>query len=165
MIAGDNLRRNTTLSGPDPDTSGFKGPYTDKSNNEREQLAIGFNCMNYGFHGGPKKEEPTLYRHHLPEKSWIDTNCPDGIRLELQFPSCWNGEMDGGDGHKSHVAYPEWINGGDCPAGFDRRLPQLMYETIVATDQFVGKGGKYVLGNGDPTGESARSASELGVPS
>ncbi|KAI4260058.1 MAG: hypothetical protein L6R42_004231 [Xanthoria sp. 1 TBL-2021] len=152
MIAGDNLRRNTTLSGPDPDESGFKGPYTDKSNDEREQLAIGFNCMNYGLNGGQKKEEPTLYRHHLPEKSWIDANCPDGIRLELQFPSCWNGNMDGGESHKSHVAYPEWINGGDCPAGFDRRFPQLMYETIVATDQLVGKGGKYVLGNGDPTG-------------
>ncbi|KAL8878557.1 MAG: hypothetical protein Q9198_003654 [Flavoplaca austrocitrina] len=152
MIAGDNLRRNTTLSGPDPDESGFKGPYTDKTNNEREQLAIGFNCMNYGFSGGPKKEEPTLYRHHLPEKSWIDANCPDGIRLELQFPSCWNGEMDGGEDHKDHVAYPEWINGGNCPAGFDKRFPQLMYETIVATEKFIGKGGKFVLGNGDPTG-------------
>ncbi|KAL8999034.1 MAG: hypothetical protein Q9169_002032 [Polycauliona sp. 2 TL-2023] len=151
MIAGDNLRRNTTLSGPDPDTSGFKGPYSDKTNNEREQLAIGFNCMNYGFNGGPKIEEATLYRHHLPEKSVIDT-CGDGMRLELQFPSCWNGEMDGGPDHKDHVAYPEWINGGDCPAGFDKRFPQLMFETIVATEKFIGKSGKFVLGNGDPTG-------------
>ncbi|KAL8659859.1 MAG: hypothetical protein Q9226_000224 [Calogaya cf. arnoldii] len=152
MIAGDNLRRNTTLSGPDPDTSGFKGPYSDKSNNEREQLAIGFNCMNYGFNGKPKNEEDALYRHHMPEKSWIDEHCGDGIRLELQFPSCWNGEMDGGVDHKDHVAYPEWINGGDCPAGFDRRFPALMFETIVETEKFVGKGGKFVLGNGDPTG-------------
>ncbi|KAL9598292.1 MAG: hypothetical protein Q9219_004593 [cf. Caloplaca sp. 3 TL-2023] len=150
MISGTNLRRNTTLSGPDP--SDFTGPFSDEDNSQREQRAIGFNCMNYGHNGSPSKDEPTLYRHSLPEKSWIDSNCPDGIRLELQFPSCWNGEMDGGESHKSHVAFPNWINGGDCPAGFDRRLPALMYETIVATDQFIGKGGKFVLGNGDPTG-------------
>ncbi len=155
MIAGDNLRRNTTLSGPDPDESGFAGPYTDKTNNEREQLALGFNCMNYAFNGG--KDEPTLYRHHMPEKSWIDANCGDGIRLELQFPSCWNGEMDGGENHKDHVAYPEWINGGNCPAGFDKRFPQLKFETIVRTENFIGKGGKFVLGNGDPTGKSSRT--------
>ncbi|KAI4180701.1 MAG: hypothetical protein L6R41_007056 [Letrouitia leprolyta] len=150
MISGTNLRRNTTLSGPDP--SDFTGPFTDEDNESREQRAIGFNCMNYGHNGSPAKNEPTLYRHSMPEKSWIDSNCPDGIRLELQFPSCWNGEMDGGEKHKDHVAFPNWINGGDCPAGFDRRLPSLMYETIVATDQFIGKGGKFVLGNGDPTG-------------
>ncbi|KAL8781079.1 MAG: hypothetical protein Q9203_001263 [Teloschistes exilis] len=150
MISGDNHRRNTTLSGPDP--SDFAGPFTDESNSEREQRAIGFNCMNYGHNGSPAKNEPTLYRHSLPEKSWLDANCPDGIRLELQFPSCWNGDMDGGDKHKSHVAFPNWINGGDCPAGFDRRLPSLMYETIYGTDQFIGKGGKFVVGNGDPTG-------------
>lgn len=151
MIAGSNYRRNTTLSGPDP--SEFRGPFSDESNEDREQRAIGFNCMNYGHNGSPAKNEPTLYRHSLPEKSWIDSNCPDGIRLELQFPSCWNGNMDGGEKHKSHVAYPNWINGGDCPAGFDHRFPALMYETIVATDQFIGKGGIFVLGNGDPTGE------------
>ncbi|KAL9006607.1 MAG: hypothetical protein Q9188_000644 [Gyalolechia gomerana] len=150
MISGTNLRRNTTLSGPDP--SDFTGPFTDEDNDSREQRAIGFNCMNYGHNGSPAKNEPTLYRHSMPEKSWIDSNCPDGIRLELQFPSCWNGEMDGGEDHKDHVAFPNWINGGDCPAGFDRRFPALMYETIVATDQFIGKSGKFVLGNGDPTG-------------
>ncbi|KAL8842243.1 MAG: hypothetical protein Q9170_000569 [Blastenia crenularia] len=150
MISGTNLRRNTTLPGPDP--SEFVGPFSDEDNDQREQRAIGFNCMNYGHNGSPAKDEPTLYRHSLPEKSWLDANCPDGLRLELQFPSCWNGEMDGGEKHKSHVAFPNWINGGDCPAGFDRRLPSLMYETIVGTDQFIGKGGKFVLGNGDPTG-------------
>lgn len=152
MISGSNYRRNTTLSGPDP--SDFVGPFNDEDNDQREQRAIGFNCMNYGHNGSPAKNEPTLYRHSLPEKSWLDSNCPDGLRLELQFPSCWNGNMDGGDKHKSHVAFPNWINGGDCPAGFDRRLPSLMYETIYGTDQFIGKGGKFVLGNGDPTGKS-----------
>ena len=146
MIAGTNTRRNSTLPGPDP--SDNYGPFTDDDNSKREERALGFNCMNYAG-----EAEPTLYRHHLPEKSWLDANCPDGLRLELQFPSCWNGEMDGGKDHKDHVAYPEWINGGNCPAGFDRRVPALMYETIYATDKFVGKGGSFVLGNGDPTGK------------
>ncbi|KAL9045923.1 MAG: hypothetical protein Q9214_001120 [Letrouitia sp. 1 TL-2023] len=151
MIAGSNYNRNWSLSGPDPDT--FTGPWNDDTNEQREQRATGFNCMNYGHNGGAAKNEPTLYRHHLPEKSWLDSNCPDGLRMELQFPSCWNGDMDGGKKHKSHVAYPNWINGGDCPKGFDRRLPSLMYETIVATDKFIGKSGKFVISNGDPTGK------------
>ncbi|KAI4163687.1 MAG: hypothetical protein LQ342_002721 [Letrouitia transgressa] len=150
MIAGNNYNRNWSLSGPDPDT--FTGPWNDDTNEQREQRATGFNCMNYGHNGAAAKNEPTLYRHHLPEKSWLDSNCPDGLRMELQFPSCWNGEMDGGKKHKSHVAYPNWINGGDCPKGFDKRLPSLMYETIVATDKFIGKSGKFVISNGDPTG-------------
>ncbi|KAL9009588.1 MAG: hypothetical protein Q9173_005394 [Seirophora scorigena] len=147
MIAGTNTRRNTTLSGPDPNK--FRGPFTDEDNEQREERATGFNCMNYA---APERAEDALSRHTLPEKSWIDSNCPDGIRLELAFPSCWNGEMDGGEQHKSHVAFPNWIKAGDCPAGFDRRFPGLMFETIVATDQFIGKNGKFVLGNGDPTG-------------
>lgn len=40
MIAGDNLRRKTNLSSPDPDESGFKGPYTHEINDECKQLAI-----------------------------------------------------------------------------------------------------------------------------
>ncbi|KAL8656412.1 MAG: hypothetical protein Q9210_000271 [Variospora velana] len=147
MISGTNTRRNTTLSGPDP--SKYRGPFPDENNAQREERAIGFNCMNYA---NPLMAEDALSRHHIPEKSWIDSNCPDGIRMELEFPSCWNGEMDGGEQHKSHVAFPNWIKSGDCPPGFDRRLPALMYETIVATDEFIGKSGKFVLGNGDPTG-------------
>ncbi|KAL8972761.1 MAG: hypothetical protein Q9183_000376 [Haloplaca sp. 2 TL-2023] len=136
MIAGTNTRRNSTLPGPDPDES--FGPFPDDDNAKREERALGFNCMNYG--GNP---EPTLYRHHMPEKAFLDANCPDGLRLELQFPSCWNGEMDGGKDHKNHVAYPEFIGGGNCPAGFDRRVPSLLYETIYATDKFAGKGYGY----------------------
>ncbi|KAI4155291.1 MAG: hypothetical protein LQ341_000203 [Variospora aurantia] len=147
MISGSNTRRNTTLSGPDP--SKHLGPFPDENNSQREERAIGFNCLNYA---NPSLAENALSRHHLPEKSWIDSNCPDGIRLELGFPSCWNGEMDGGEEHKSHVAFPHWIKAGDCPPGFDKRLPTMLYETIVDTGKFIGKSGKFVLGNGDPTG-------------
>jgi hypothetical protein len=32
--------------------------------------------------------------------------CPDGLRAQIFFPSCWNGvDLDSAD-HKSHVVYP-----------------------------------------------------------
>lgn len=89
----------------------------------------------------------------MPDKAFLDANCEDGIRLELQFPSCWNGQKHGGPTHKNHVAYPDGVITGNCPKGYDLRLISLFYETIVATDHFKGKGGKFVLANGDPSGE------------
>lgn len=109
---------------------------------------MGFNCLNYA----KNTPEPSLSRHFMPEKSYLDQNCPDGVRLELMFPSCWNGELDGGSEHKAHVAFPDGVMVGNCPKGYDRRLVSLFYETIVATDQFKDKNGKFVFSNGDPTG-------------
>jgi hypothetical protein len=60
--------------------------------------------------------------------------------------------MDGGKDHKSHVAFPDGVMVGNCPEGYDRRLVSLFYETIVATDLFKEKNGKFVFSNGDPTG-------------
>lgn len=35
-----------------------------------------------------------------------DIKCPDGLRAQIFFPSCWNGvDLDSAD-HKSHVVYP-----------------------------------------------------------
>lgn len=145
MIAGTNRNRNSSL--PDPDSNPL-GPWVDESQGLREQRALGFNCLNY-----PKNiPEPTLSRHFMPEKSYLDQNCPDGLRLELMFPSCWNGKLDGGSEHKAHVAFPDRVIVGNCPEGYDRRLVSLLFETIVATDQFKGKNGRFVFSNGDPTG-------------
>ncbi|MCJ1266538.1 hypothetical protein MMC22_006423 [Lobaria immixta] len=145
MIAGTNRNRNSSLPDPDPNPL---GPWTGESQDLREQRALGFNCLNY-----PKNEpEPSLSRHFMPEKSYLDQNCPDGVRLELMFPSCWNGELDGGSEHKTHVAFPDGVMVGNCPKGYDRRLVSLFFETIVATDQFKGKNGQFVFSNGDPTG-------------
>ena len=145
MIAGNNFNRNSTL--PDPDPSPL-GPWPNESQEKRAQRAIGFNCLHYAA----GNDEPSLMRHELPTKEFMDQNCADGIRLELMFPSCWNGEKDSLPLHKSHVAYPDGVSVGNCPKGYDRRLVTLFYETIVATDQFKGKPGKFVLANGDPTG-------------
>lgn len=67
------------------------------------------------------------------------------------FPSCWNGENDS-DNHKSHVQYPDLVNGGTCPEGFEKRIPSLFYETIWQTYDFKGLPGTFMFANGDPTG-------------
>jgi hypothetical protein len=111
------------------------------------QKSLGFNCMNYN-----KAPEGSRYRHFLPDKDFMDENCANGIRAEIMFPSCWNGKDVTSDDHKSHVAYPSMIDGGECPEGFDTRLPTLFYETIWNTYAFKGKAGQFVWSNGDPTG-------------
>lgn len=145
MIAGDNFKRNSSLPNPDPNPL---GPWPDSSQEQRAQRALGFNCLHYAA----GNDEPSLMRHEMPSKDFIDAHCTDGIRLELFFPSCWNGQKDSTPGHKSHVAYPDGVQTGNCPKGYDRRLISLFYETIVATDHFKGKPGQFVLANGDPTG-------------
>lgn len=145
MISGNNRNRNTSIPNPDPKPL---SPWPDESQELRAQRAIGFNCLHYDREG-----EPALFRHSLPDKGYLDEHCTDGVRLELMFPSCWNGELDGGKDHKSHVAFPDGVGVGNCPPGYDRRLVTLFYETIVATDWFKGRNGKFVFSNGDPTGE------------
>lgn len=149
MISGNNYNRNCSIPDPDPNPL---GPWPNDSQDSLAERAIGFNCLNY------KKgsDEPSLMRHHMPDKAFLDANCADGIRLELMFPSCWNGQKDG-EKHKSHVAFPDGVMTGNCPQGYDRRLVSLFYETIIATDAYVGKAGQFVFSNGDPTGSCARS--------
>lgn len=100
----------------------------------------------------PNADEGTLTRHYLPDKDFLDANCPDGLRLELMFPSCWNGKDVDSPDHQSHVAYPSLVMDGYCPKGYEHRLVSLLFETIWATNEFKGMDGKFVLANGDPTG-------------
>jgi hypothetical protein len=95
MIAGNpNLRQ---FDGLFPDTDLSSWPTYPSDQFFLEQRALGFNCLNYA-----KTPEPSLYRHQLPSKEYMDANCTDGLRLELAFPSCGNGSLDSSD-HKSHV--------------------------------------------------------------
>lgn len=85
----------------------------------------------------------------------METKCPDGIRLEVLFPICWNGEdlTSSSPNYTSHVAYSSaGANGGSCPAGYDVVINQLLYETIYPTGSYIGRNGFYTLSNGDPTG-------------
>ncbi|KAI9890318.1 MAG: hypothetical protein M1814_004228 [Vezdaea aestivalis] len=145
MIAGDNRLRNFSWPVPDPPLSSWSGDQV--SQPALNQKALGFNCLNYG-----RTPEPSLGRHFLPNKTFLDANCAHGIRLELMFPSCWNGKDKDSPTHKTHVAYPNLVKTGDCPPGFQTKLPTLFFETIWNTAAFAGKPGRFLLGNGDPTG-------------
>ncbi|KAI5297576.1 hypothetical protein KEM55_004506 [Ascosphaera atra] len=145
MLAGDQYLRNFSLPVPDPPKSEWKGVET--TQHSLMQKALGFNCLNYNA-----AAEASLYRHTFPEKNWMDQHCTDGLRLEIAFPSCWNGkDLDSSD-HRSHVAYPSLVQDGVCPEGFETRIVSLFYETIWNTYAFKGVEGRFVLANGDPTG-------------
>lgn len=148
MIAGDSNLRNSSLPVPDPPKSEWSGEQVSES--ALRQKALGFNCLDYS-----KEPEPTLFRHFLPDKNYLAGNCRDGVRMELMFPSCWNGETNSPD-HKAHVAYPDLGITGNCPEGYDKRLPSILFETIWDTNAFKDKEGQFVLSNGDSTGKRSR---------
>ncbi|KAJ8128566.1 hypothetical protein O1611_g5067 [Lasiodiplodia mahajangana] len=150
MVAGSNYRRDYTVGdpySPDPPQSNWAA-LKQTGQSDLEQRAIGFNCLNY-----QAPAEASLFRHYMPNKTFTDANCPDGLRLELMFPSCWNGELDS-ETHKTHVAYPDLVGNGDCPSTHTQRLVTLFFETIWDTNaaQFQGKSGSFVMSNGDRTG-------------
>lgn len=146
MISGDTNKRKWVGPWPVPDQSDW-GP-DDTTQEALASKALGFNCMNYVT----GKDEPTFGYPYLREKSFLDANCPDGIRAEILFPSCWDGKNLDSDDHKSHVAFPSLIQDGTCPDTHPVYLPILFYETIWQTNAFVGVNGKFVFANGDPTG-------------
>ena len=150
MMSGDTDRRKYTLGDPnepDPEKSTW-GSLGQTKQSDLAQRALGFNCLNYD-----RDPEGTLYRHKLPDKEFLDANCKDGVRFELMFPSCWNGEDLSSPNHKDHVAFPDLVMTGTCPDDFPVRLPSLLYEVIWDTNAFKSKNGRFVIANGDPTGK------------
>ncbi|OJJ48972.1 hypothetical protein ASPZODRAFT_60273 [Penicilliopsis zonata CBS 506.65] len=145
MLAGDTYQRNFTWPIPDPPKSDWTGAQL--SQKALQQKALGFNCLNYAV-----AAEPSLYRHFLPNKTFIDEQCVDGVRFELMFPSCWNGKDVDSPDHKSHMAYPTLVMDGDCPEGYESRLVSMFFETIWNTYAFKDVEGEFVIANGDPTG-------------
>ncbi len=151
MIAGNNSRRDYTLGDvtqPDPPKS-FWAELNQTSQSDLAQRAIGFNCLNYN-----KAPEGSLYRHSLPDKTYLDENCLDGVRFELMFPCCWNGKDIDSPNHQEHVAYPNLVMTGDCPPDYPVRLVSLFFETIWGTFAYQNRSGQFVLSNGDTRGLS-----------
>jgi hypothetical protein len=145
MLAGDPYQRNFTWPVPDPPKSSWTGAQSSQA--ALRQKALGFNCLNY-----ETTAEASLYRHFLPNKTYLDEHCTDGVRFELMFPSCWNGKDTDSEDHQSHVAYPSLVMDGTCPEGYETRLVSLFYETIWNTYAFKDADGYFALSNGDPTG-------------
>lgn len=80
--------------------------------------------------------------------------CPDGLRAQVFFPSCWDGvNLDSPD-HKSHMAYPSMYNNGFCPSSHPKRFISIFYEVIWNTQGFewYSDTQPFMMSNGDPTG-------------
>lgn len=146
MISGDSQRRSLSLPVPDPEKSNWQ--LRDKTQDALSQKDLGCNCL------GSKESEPSLARHFMPTKSFLDANCPDGIRMELMFPSGWDREHLDSPNHKDHVAFSDLVLDGRCPQGFESRLPSMHYEVVWNTSAFRDSNGTFVLANGDTTGYS-----------
>jgi hypothetical protein len=70
------------------------------------------------------------------------------------FPACWDGENLDSPDHKSHMAYPDGIDNGQCPTSHPIHLVSIFYEVYFDVARFnaLNDGGRFVLANGDPTG-------------
>lgn len=112
----------------------------------RAQQAINYVCLDFTKGSYSSNSFPT-------------TNCPDGLRAQIVFPSCWDGvNLDSPD-HKSHVAFPTGISTGRCDdPNFPVRLVTIFYEVFYNVGDFAnmwyGSKSPFVLANGDTTGYS-----------
>ena len=144
MLSGDSTRRHFDLPVPDPEKSSWHTE--DKTQEALAQKAIGFSCLH------PQRHERSLARHFLPDKTFLDSNCPGGLRGEVMFPSCWDGQRVDHPNHKGHVAFSDLVLGGVCPESHPHRLPSVHYEVTWDTFSFNWRPGTFVFANGDATG-------------
>ncbi|KAI0385705.1 WSC domain-containing protein [Hypomontagnella monticulosa] len=130
MVSGDPyLRSNDTSSYTYGDSSHASRLVSDR---------VSFACLDSS---GSMPEQNYLFR----------TDCDNGLRAQIQFPSCWDGrdyQMD-----QSHVAYMSAIDNGVCPPSHPRQLVHLFFEVIYGVNDVPKEdGGRFVFANGDPTG-------------
>jgi hypothetical protein len=106
-----------------------------------EDLAVNYKCLNY--QGQPSDH-----------KGFPEQNCPDGVRAEITFPSCWDGKNLDSEDHKSHMAYPTTtFEAGACPPTHPHHLVVLKTEWIFETFKYQWSGKQpFVWSHGDPTG-------------
>jgi len=100
---------------------------------------VSFNCIDYT---APAPETPNM----------ANTNCPQGLRAQIQFQSCWDGvTLYAAD--QSHVAYMSRIDNGVCPPTHPYLLPHLFFEIYYWPNEIdQSEGGQFVFANGDTTG-------------
>lgn len=107
------------------------------------QNVVSFVCLNYAT-GSPQTST-------LPAGP-----CPQGLRAQIIFPSCWNGkDLDSFD-HVSHMAYPlgdSPDNGDACPSTHPIRFITLFYEFIWNVGSQPNNG-SWMFANGDSIGYS-----------
>ena len=146
MIAGDSNRRTYNASSFQDQAIDFVCMGTSHGPSQKQVMTVGFRTDFTTDHS----DDPDW----AERPSFFDHNCPDGMRAQVFFPSCWDGvNLDSPD-HKSHMAYPiQNFNDGDCPDSHPVHLVSLFYEMITSVDKFDYWGpGTWVLANGDTTG-------------
>ncbi|KAJ2902906.1 glyoxal oxidase precursor [Zalerion maritima] len=150
MIAGFSSLRSAPVGWTDAYTLTTDASiYGGQSQDVLQWAAIGFNCL----FTDNRDAEPSFYRHYLPSIDEVEQlNCEGGLRTEIVFPSCWNGDDFNESDIHAHVKYPDLSETGACPEGYDTRLPTLMYEVVWEVASFIGMEGRLVLSNGDSTG-------------
>ncbi|KAF2153926.1 putative WSC domain protein, partial [Myriangium duriaei CBS 260.36] len=124
-------------------------PFKRSFSNDFAGQAVSFVCLDYSGSGAGGEW------NYLPDHA-----CPDGIRAQVFFPSCWDGKNTDSADHKSHVVYPESgsYNGGTCPSSHPVQLVSIFFEVIFDTSKFTfwqgtsGTKQPFVFGMGDPTG-------------
>ncbi|TEB24315.1 hypothetical protein FA13DRAFT_1766064 [Coprinellus micaceus] len=128
--------------------------------------AVSFRCWDSPDPFGPSNTYPPGAGQydtiHLPNKK-----CDGGIRSNIFFPSCWDGENVDTPDHSSHMAFPLGtvnpnvgilgFSGNGCPASHPVRVPNVLYETYWDTAKFndlwpTDGEQPLVLSMGDPTG-------------
>ncbi|KAF2703137.1 WSC-domain-containing protein [Pleomassaria siparia CBS 279.74] len=93
-----------------------------------------------------------------PDSKGLPTTKCDTIRVQVTFPSCWDGKNVDSANHKTHVVYPKDGNydGGRCPSTHPVHFPTLFYEVYYDTKSFknmwYGNKQPFVFSNGDETG-------------
>lgn len=114
--------------------------------------AIRYKCLDYS---APDQPETNAFPTN---------NCPDGLRLEVYFPSCWDGVNNWLEG-SAHVAFPEgeYNSNGTCPTSHPKRLVGVFYEFIFQDDYDYVEGAR-VLATGDNVGYSLHGDFTNGWP-
>lgn len=67
---------------------------------------------------------------HLP--NYQNAFPQNGLRLEVMFPSCWDGKNVDSASHQSHIAYPAGGESGPCPDTHPVRIVTLFYEVSTS---------------------------------
>lgn len=66
------------------------------------------------------------------------------LGMALAMPTCWNGKLGIDNDHKDHVKFTlDGTVAGECPTGFNRRLPQV--QLFVRISNYKGAKYKYTL--------------------
>jgi hypothetical protein len=121
-------------------------PFKRKETKDFAGQAVSFACLDYD---GPAKPET---------KGFPNYNCPNGLRAQVYFPSCWNGKDKDSEDHKSHMAYPTSIayDNGPCPSSHPYHMISVFFEVLYDTNQFAdmwyGDSQPFVFAMGDTTG-------------